>query len=551
MEAGRGFELGFCSVILVGILLACDAQVQPVNPGKWKLLVQNGGVSAMHMAVTRRNTVVMFDRTDFGPSQLMLPNNRCRDDAQDQALTHDCWAHSIEYNVRTNVVRALEILTDTWCSSGAFTANGTLVQTGGWNDGARKVRHFVPCTDGTCDWNELQAPQLNDNRWYATNQILPDNRVIVVGGTGDFTYEFIPKAPGEGTFSLPFLAQTRTSAQVENNLYPYVHLSSDGNLFIFANRDSILLNYKNNVVVKTYPTIPGNGPRNYPSTGSSVMLPLSASDGFQKVEVLVCGGCPDNGYASAQAGNFIDAQNDCGRMVITDPNPVWTMETMPSPRTMGDMLLLPTGEVIIINGAQKGVAGWDMATAPVFSPALYRPTAALGSRFFSLASTTIARMYHSSASLLADGRVLVGGSNPHFGYVLTGTAFPTELRLESYRPYYLDASFNIMRPRIVSVTARSPIPYGATFTVSFSVANLSPAGVVQVNIYAPSFTTHSHSMNQRLLTLATSAPALFRNVYSMTVTAPPSGVAAPPGYYMLFVVNNGIPSAAKWLRFGA
>lgn len=508
----------------------------------------------MHMTVTHLNTVVMFDRTDFGPSQLMLPNNRCRDDPQDQALTHDCWAHSIEYNVKTNVVRALEILTDTWCSSGAFSANGTLVQTGGWNDGAKKIRYFVPCTDGSCDWDESQAPQLNDNRWYASNQILPDNRIIIVGGTGDFTYEFIPKAPGEGTFSLPFLAQTRTSAQVENNLYPYLHLCSDGNLFIFANRDSILLDYTKNVVVKTYPTIPGAGPRNYPSTGSSVMLPLSAADGFQKVEVLVCGGCPDNGFASAQAGNFIDALNDCGRMVITDPNPTWTMETMPSPRTMGDMLLLPTGEVIIINGAQKGVAGWDMGTAPVFSPVLYRPTAALGARFSTLANTTIARMYHSSASLLADGRVLVGGSNPHFGYVLTGTAFPTELRLESYSPYYLDASFSVIRPRIVSVTARSPIAYGATFTVRFSAAIVTAASVVQVQLYAPSFTTHSHSMNQRLLTLAATAPALVPNlfnVYAMTVTAPPSGVAAPPGYYMLFVVNNGIPSTAKWVRCGA
>lgn len=555
MELCQQYCLWNVMVIVLWILgtLSWDAAAQSVTPGNWTLLIQKGGVSAMHMTATYLNTVVMFDRTNFGASQLLLDHGRCRDNPQDQVLTHDCWAHSIEYDVVTNTIRPLMIFTDTWCSSGAFAANGTLVQTGGWKDGGRVIRYFVPCSNGACDWNESNSSSLADSRWYASNQILPDNRIIVLGGTGDFTYEFVPKNPGEGTFSLPFLSQTRTSGQPENNLYPFLHLSSDGNLFIFANRDSILLDYTNNVVVKTYPTIPGAGPRNYPSTGSSVMLPLSASDGFQKVEVLVCGGCPDNGFASAQAGNFIDALNDCGRMVVTDPNPVWTMETMPGPRTMGDMLLLPNGEVIIINGAQKGVAGWDMATTPVFTPLLYQPNAALGSRFINLAPSNIARMYHSSASILADARILVGGSNPHFGYVFTGTPYPTELRLESFSPYYLDPAYTILRPTITSVSSSS-IGYGAAFNVEFSVAaTLNSTSVVQVNIYAPSFTTHSHSMNQRLLTLATSTPTLLpnsNNVYSLSVTAPPSGVAAPPGYYMMFAVNGGIPSVAEWVQFG-
>jgi hypothetical protein len=543
-------------VIVLWILstLSWDAAAQLVTPGNWTLLIQNAGVSAMHTTATYLNTVIIFDRTNFGASQLMLDKGRCRNNTQDLALTHDCWAHSIEYNAVTNTIRPLMIFTDTFCSSGAFAANGTLVQTGGWRDGARVIRNFVPCSNGVCDWNESQSPNLAGNRWYASNQILPDNRIIVVGGTREFTYEFVPKNPGEGTFSLPFLNQTRTSAKVENNLYPFLHLCSDGNLFIFANRDSILLDYKNNVVVKRYPKIPGDGPRNYPSTGSSVMLPLSASDGFKKVEVLICGGCPDNGFALAKAGNFIDALQNCGRMVITDANPVWSMENMTRPRTMGDMLLLPNGEVIIINGAQKGVAGWNLSTTPVFSPLLYRPNAPLGARFFELAPTSIARMYHSTANLLADARVLVAGSNPHIGYVLNGTAYPTELRLESFSPYYLDPIYTIFRPSITSVSSTS-ISYGAAFSIVFSVAaTLNSTSVVQVNIYAPSFTTHSYSMNQRLLTLAASTPALLpnsTNVYSLSVTAPPSGVAAPPGYYMMFVVNGVIPSVAQWIQVGA
>ena len=110
--------------------------------------------SLMHMTTTSQNTVVMFDRTDFGPSQLRLPNGRCRDDLNDTALTHDCSAHSIEYNIATNNVRPLMVMTDTWCSSGAFVSNGTLVSTGGYNDGAKAVRSFVPCANSACDWNE-------------------------------------------------------------------------------------------------------------------------------------------------------------------------------------------------------------------------------------------------------------------------------------------------------------------------------------------------------------------------------------------------------------
>lgn len=56
-----------------------------------------------------------------------------------QVSTHDCTAHSAIYSPATNSIRALNIFTDTWCSSGQFRADGTLVQTGGNADGFSKV----------------------------------------------------------------------------------------------------------------------------------------------------------------------------------------------------------------------------------------------------------------------------------------------------------------------------------------------------------------------------------------------------------------------------
>ena len=94
------------SILLLIVLSTVCAQ-PTVEPGSWELVVENGGVSAMHMTTTYKNTVVMFDRTDFGASQLRLPNGRCRNDPKDTVLAHDCWAHSIEYNIATNTVRPL------------------------------------------------------------------------------------------------------------------------------------------------------------------------------------------------------------------------------------------------------------------------------------------------------------------------------------------------------------------------------------------------------------------------------------------------------------
>lgn len=57
----------------------------------------------------------------------------------------------------------LQILTDTWCSSGAFDGEGMLVQTGGYFEGVKVVRHLSPHDNG--DWREFPNT-LADGRWY-------------------------------------------------------------------------------------------------------------------------------------------------------------------------------------------------------------------------------------------------------------------------------------------------------------------------------------------------------------------------------------------------
>ncbi|XP_068645925.1 aldehyde oxidase GLOX-like [Aristolochia californica] len=538
-------RLGGAAWIFILLIIAVGSGGANGSGGQWALLQKSIGVSAMHMQLLRNDRVVVFDRTDFGLSNLSLPAGKCRNDPNDTAVKHDCSAHSVEYDVLSNAFRPLMVLTDTWCSSGAVAPDGRLVQTGGFNDGDKAARVFQPC-DG-CDWEETQFA-LTERRWYASNQILPDGRAIVVGGRRQFNYEFYPKTGGsgssDGVFSLPFLRLTRDVS--ENNLYPFLHLNVDGNLFIFANTRSILLDYRKNAVVKTFPAIPGGDPRNYPSSGSSVLLPLLNS---QEAEVLICGGAPVGSYEKAMTGNFVGALATCGRIKITDASPKWSMETMPIGRVMGDMVLLPDGGVLIINGVRQGTAGWELGKTPATSPVIYRPEKPTGSRFEVQNPSQIPRVYHSTAALLRDGRVLIGGSNPHRLYEFYGKEYPTELSLEAFSPSYLDSSSSKLRPTITTPASGEKLGYGQNFTIGFKIPGGLTSSEPSVTMVAPPFITHSFSMNQRLLVLGVSkARTVSESAYTIDSSSPTSSFLAPSGYYLLFLVHAGIPSEGIWVQ---
>ncbi|MBA0801484.1 hypothetical protein Gohar_011849, partial [Gossypium harknessii] len=176
----------------------------------------------------------------------------------------------------------------------------------------------------------------------------------------------------------------------------------------------------------------------YPSTGSAVLLPLkNLKVSAIEAEVLVCGGALKGSYLQSLKGTFLAALDTCARIKITDSNPEWVMGTMPLARVMGDMILLPNGNLLLINGAGPKTAGWE--------------------RFEVQNPTTIPRMYHSTAVLLRDGRVLVSGSNPHTFYNFSGVLFLTKLSLETFSPAYLDAKFDNLRATIIAPKSMSGI----------------------------------------------------------------------------------------------
>ncbi|CAL9101105.1 unnamed protein product [Musa textilis] len=558
------FHVLFFVLFLLGSAVAQPFIFDPINPllnagpahnkpsyetsftGLWKFVRNSSGVSAMHLAITKENKAILFDASNSGPSLLPLPAGNCRPDPTNKTNGEDCWAHAAEYDFVADQIRPLKVLTNPWCSSGGFAADGTLVQSGGFHEGATAVRYLKTCP--TCDWIEYPTA-LSVNRWYATQQILPDGSFIVVGGRREFSYEFIP-APGQSNpsnYKLPFLIETTDDE--ENNLYPFLHLSTDGNLFIFANNRSILLDPRTDTIVREFPPLK-DGSHNYPASACSALLPLRLrSDTTAPIpaEVIICGGASHKSAALAAEKVFVPALRRCSRLTITKQKATWHMEVMPTPRVMGDMLLLPNADVLIVNGAAKGTSGWGWAESPNLEPLLYRPSSRRNERFKTLTPTTIPRMYHSTSAVLPDTSILVAGSNPNNRYNYTAQ-YPTEFRLERFYPPYLDPQLAVHRPRIVKDLAPSSVAYGASFQVVFDVPDLGlELGDVKVTMYAPPFTTHGFSMNQRLLILSTaelSAAGLGR--WTVAVTAPPSGMVAPPGFYLLFVVNRAVPGEGVW-----
>ncbi|KAK6944940.1 Glycoside hydrolase family 16 [Dillenia turbinata] len=518
--------------------------------GSWELVAKSSGTVSMHLQILRTNKAIMIDATNFLPTQLELPPGKCRPFiGRDKVQLLDCWAHAVEFDIETSKLRPLKLTTNPWCSSGSVDPQGNLVQTGGWDDGGRAVRYLQACP--TCEFEEY--PQaLSVQRWYGTQVILPDGGFIVIGGRRAFSYEYVPPKgsnndPKTGNIFMELLRQT--TDRMENNLYPFVHVSTDGNLFIFANTKSILFDLKTRRIVRTFPDING-GSRNYPASGMSALLPIRLGrnpGALIPAEVMICGGNTRDAAILAEQKNFLVADKTCGRIRITDPNPQWVMEDMPGPRHMADMLNLPNGEILLINGAKRGVSGWEFGEDPYFAPVIYYPNKPQGTRFKELRPTNIARMYHSSSAVLPDGKILVAGSNTHEKYDYLAK-YPTELRVEKYSPPYLDPKLAQHRPKIQEGLSQKALGYGQRFRVQFE---LSDAGVtiedIKVTMYAPPYTTHGYSMSQRLIELANfNLVPMGSGFYAVMAFAPPTSAVAPPGYYYLNVVHRGVPSKAMW-----
>ncbi|MGH9678758.1 MAG: galactose oxidase-like domain-containing protein, partial [Candidatus Acidiferrales bacterium] len=359
--------------------------------------------------------------------------------------------------------------------------------------------------------NFTNMQNMAHGRWYPTVTILGDGRAMTFSGLDEngntnSTVEIYTVGTGwSPPYASPFTPP----------LYPWLHLLPSGKVFYSGSSPiSAIFDPSTNTWTTNVATTNYGGIRTY---GTSVLLPLTPANGYKPVVMIMGGSNP-----STATTELID---------LSVSNPKWVYgPLMAHPRIEMSAVTLPNGKVLTLGGSTND----EDASTAALNAELYDPI----SNSFSPAGTeSFARLYHSTALLLPDATVLVAGSNP-----VRGTF---EKNMEIYSPSYLFTTSNgqivpATRPTITSLSS-STLGYNAPFQVHTPDA----ASISSIALMRLGADTHAFNMEQRMVGLSFTAGSGVLNV-----TTPPNSNIAPPGYYMLFLMNSaGVPSKAAIVQF--
>jgi hypothetical protein len=433
---------------------------------------------------------------------------------------------------------------DIFCSGHSFLADGSLLVTGGHiidAMGEDKASIYNPFTD---EWTQL--PNMNAGRWYPSNVTLPNGDVLVMAGTylSTTATPITRTSPGRarrvmaGTYpsttapitltnTLPQVWQPSsnswrnlTGAQWEESYpqwayyYPFLYAAPNGN--VFAAGPQQVARYLDTTGTGSWTDVAASTVE-YREYGSSVMYDVG--------KILIVGGNPRE--PNPRASPTIQPSASAEVIDLNDDSPTWrAVQSMHFGRRHLNATLLPDGQVLVTGGSSA--PGFDNSAGAVLSAEMWDPATETWSV---MAAQTRYRGYHSTALLLPDGRVLVGGGghpDPRGG---------AQVNFEIYSPPYL---FRGPRPTIT--LAPAAVFYGQTFLVQTPDTDT----IENVNWIRLGSVTHAFNQNQGINRLDFS-----KTSNGLTVTAPPEANHAPPGYYMLFMLNgSGVPSKAHIIRLG-
>ena len=167
---------------------------------------------------------------------------------------------------------------------------------------------------------------------------------------------------------------------------------------------------------------------------------------------------------------------------------------------------------------------------------------------------------HSTALLLPNSEILIAGSSPARS-PLYPSLYPSETRLEMYTPPYLFTGRprpTVLQSSLTLGTLQNPIRYSSSLILSVTLPNRPPFGTSQpskkhleVVLIEPGYAGHGVVSGQRGLALdLASLEIAEEGSLRMVVRSPPGGGVAPPGWYLLFVVDAGVPSEGVWVQVG-
>jgi hypothetical protein len=216
---------------------------------------------------------------------------------------------------------------------------------------------------------------------------------------------------------------------------------------------------------------------------------------------------------------------------LTAPAPAFTPgPDLPEPTRYPNVVTLPDDQVLITGGSRdyRGKGNSQVLRASLYDPGTntLRPAA----------DPTVPRDYHSEALLLPNGQVMTLGGNPLFEDEANTKVAKFEQRLEIYTPPYL-----FQGPRPVIADAPVEVRLGSELDVTTPDAGR----IAAARLIRPSAVTHATDVEQRSVRLDIAS----RDGDSLGLTVPAEPTLVPPGYYMLFLVDeSGTPSVARWVQ---
>ena len=448
------------------------------------------------------------------------------------------------YNPYSGAENSVSLSEDLFCAGNTQLANGNILLAGG--------TQLYDISPNSCNgyWHglnvayefDVQSGSLNkvsfmkQGRWYPTCVLLPDGKVFVTGGMDDYgtenrlvevynpgskswnlvfdssrnlTYcvgsEFTSTCPGAGS---PCYGGSGNAVSPWVSLYPRMHLMPSGNL----------------VTAGQVPTIrtwnPANGQWKdvgamsmYRTYGTSILLPLQ-NISSERGKVLIVGGSINGTAPATTTVEMVDFNQG------SSTNPVIrSVSSVQYGRRFLLPVILPNGKIVIFGGSSQA------NEFPVYVPEMFDPQTESWS---TLPSASVPRVYHSVALLLPDGSVWTGGSS------LTRSTW--ESRTEIFKPSYF---FSGNRPAINGNPSVGD--YANSITIQTpDAANISICSLVKLPC-----ATHHYDTDSRLLWLQVTN----RTSNSITVSAPLNANLAPPGYYMIHVLDgSNIPSFGKIIK---
>lgn len=476
------------------------------DSGQWGPVI-DWPMIPIHMALTPDGNVMTYGTEAGGTYQ-----------AGDQAF--DVWIPELGTGSASHSVMPNGTGTDLFCSIQVIDPIADVILTAGGDIPGDDQAGTNEVTTYSTDGGLQAGPGMQWDRWYPTANTLPDGRILVEGGStngfddgGVLTPEIYTSGQGWTTLS-GINSDYAYGDDQKRWWYPRSWVAPDGRVFGISGTNMYYIDVDGSGgsgSLTEAGTFPGT---NISATSTAVM--------YRPGKILQVGG----GAISNE-----DWDNDgSATATIVDINsgdPVLTpASSLAIGRHWANSTVLPDGDVLVTGGTTvQNIAGDSDQVDQ--RPELWDPDT---DTWTTLPAEQEYRMYHSTAMLLPDATVIVGGGGAD-GNRDDGI---DNLNAQIFKPPYLyDGDVLAARPLIID--APEFISYGQDFNITVT------SDVQKITLIRIGAVTHSFNSGQRFMELTD----LTGSGTNRTVTAPADGNLAPPGTYMLFGLNAaGTPSVA-------